>query len=302
MLKSALAGLASAVLASFLAAPNVYAVAASETATYNPTSGIYSYSYTYNLNDPTNSDIPNWTSGWGGSGVTGWNYVGSTNNASSVYLGNGYVLTAGHVGPGNFLLDGQTYTEIGGSTKSFGAADLSLFRIDTTSTTGNVLNLPSLTLQTTTPAVGSSVVMIGYGNGVGEAWALNTVSQNNQSVSVQNTPYTSTDFLTSDSFQLVGGNPDVTMTKNGQLVSGDSGGANFIYNSSTHEWMLAGINEVLLQDISGKIDGSGMVQLSSYATSIEADVAPEPPAWLLVLGSVGLLGGIRAVRRRGLSL
>jgi hypothetical protein len=293
-----------ALLANSLAVTPVRAVAASETATYDPVAGTYSYSYTYNLTYPTSSDIPNWTSGWGASGVTGWNYVGSTNNASSVYLGDGYVLTAAHVGAGNFLLDGQTYDAIGGSAESFGTADLTLFKIDTTSTTGTLLDLPALTLQTTTPAVGSSVVMIGYGNGVGEAWALNTISENNQSVSLDNTPYTSTDFSTADSFQEVGGDPDVSMTTDGQLVPGDSGGATFIYNSSTHEWELAGINEVLLEDDSDydKIDGSGMIQLSDYASSIEADMVPEPPAWPLVLGSVALLAGTREVRRRGLSL
>jgi hypothetical protein len=274
--------LAIASLAALTASTHVRAVASSETATYDPSSQTYSYTYTYSTGAPA--------------GVTGWNYVGQTDNASAVYLGDGYVLTAGHVGAGtSFTLDGQTYDTISNSSESIGTADLTLFKIDTTSTTGNVLSLPTLSLDTTVPSVGTSVVMIGYGNSEGERWATNTVNENNQSVPEDS--FTSTDFFTVDSFSNDG--PNTTTTTNGQLVPGDSGGGDFIYNSSTEEWQLAGINEVLLENNSGKISGSGMIQIGDYATTIQADMAPEPSPWQLVLGGLGMLGVIRIARRRG---
>jgi hypothetical protein len=39
----------------------------------------------------------------------GWSYVGQLNGASCVYLGNGWVLTAGHVGEGTVSLNGTAY-------------------------------------------------------------------------------------------------------------------------------------------------------------------------------------------------
>jgi len=291
-------------------ATRLRAVATTETATFDPAatqSPYYTYTYTYVTTEPT---VDHWTTAtaWGSPGVTGWNYVGSDNGASAVFLGdgtsgNGYVLTAAHVGAGNFILDGQTYNEISNSAMQIGTADLTLYQIDTTSTTGNYLNLPSLTLpaQGSIPTVGSSVVMIGYGNSAGEAWATNTVYENNQTTTL-GTTLSSLDFYTVDSFSQVGSNPNVTMTKNGQLVPGDSGGADFIYNSVSGKWELVGINEVLLEDQtnSDKIVGSGMVQTGSYATLISAAMVPtpEPPSWLLALAGLATLGGMGAAKRR----
>ena len=46
----------------------------------------------------------------------GWNYVGYLNGASGIYLGSGWVLTASHVGPGNFTLGGISYAPLSNST------------------------------------------------------------------------------------------------------------------------------------------------------------------------------------------
>ncbi|HVE16099.1 MAG TPA: hypothetical protein VNB29_05150, partial [Chthoniobacterales bacterium] len=101
-----------------------------------------------------------------GTGVSGWDYVGSVNGASGVYLGdyNGsyWVLTAGHVGAGNFTLNGTTYLLVDGSAVSLtdgegGAVDLTLFRIATDP------GLSTLALSDSTPMAGTSVTMIGYG-------------------------------------------------------------------------------------------------------------------------------------------
>ena len=76
--------------------------------------------------------MANWTSGWGGPEITGWDYVGQVNGASGVYLGNGWVLTAAHVGAGNFTVAGLSYAFVGGSATSITngngtTADLLLF-------------------------------------------------------------------------------------------------------------------------------------------------------------------------------
>jgi hypothetical protein len=281
MLRAAfLAGVVSIV--AFATSTHVRAVAASTTATYNSVTTTYSYTYTYNTTDPGDSDI--------------WAYVGSDNGASAVYLGNGYVLTAGHVGAHNFVLDGNTYDLVAGSAQTFGTADLTLFKIDTTSTTNNVLNLPSLSLATTAPSVGSSVVMIGYGNSQGETWATNTVYEASQNTPITNPTYDSTDFYTVDSYSPDGTN--TTITHNGQLVPGDSGGGDFIYTSG--KWQLAGINEIQLADGSDhdKLVGSGMVQISSYSAAIEADMAPEPPTWLLLGVGILSLSGFQFWKQR----
>lgn len=309
-----------AFIASFATATHVRAVAASMRVTEtqvtdtqdNNTTTTFDYSYTYNTSEPADSDISNWSSGWNGNGVTGWDYVGETaGGASAVYVGDGYVLTAAHVGAQDVYFDGDNYDVISGSAVQIGSSDLTLFQINTTAANGTVLNLPTLTLATSTPAVNSTVVMIGFGNGVGEAWAVNTVAQTNQTVSLSDSGPTSTDFFTIDNFQQTGktttSNGGITttvttsVTNNGQLVPGDSGGGAFIYNSATGKWELDGINEVYLEDDNNQIVGSGMVQLSAYSSQIEADMAPEPPAWMLALAGLAVLGGIGRGCRRGAS-
>lgn len=46
----------------------------------------------------------------------GWNYLGYLNGASGIYLGSGWVLTAAHVGTGNFRLGGISYSPLSNST------------------------------------------------------------------------------------------------------------------------------------------------------------------------------------------
>src|SRR5262245_47014048 len=46
----------------------------------------------------------------------GWINVGfRTNGLTGVYLGGKFVLTANHVGPGDIVLDGQTYVYVPGT-------------------------------------------------------------------------------------------------------------------------------------------------------------------------------------------
>jgi hypothetical protein len=228
----------------------------------------------YVTTEPTTSDVSNWTSGWNlGSGVTGWDYVGQVNGASGVYLGNGWVLTAGHVGPGGFTLNGTSYALISGTSHTFtttngsttGTADLSLFQIS------NPPNLAALTLSSSAPTVfgpdASKTVMIGYGGGQGETWGYNTVTSRNVAVSVSG--FYSIDFATAY------GSPSTNVS---HVVGGDSGGAAFI--NVNGNWQLAGILEALDDNPSspGYLT-SYMVQLSTYYSEITAITAvPEPDA------------------------
>jgi hypothetical protein len=87
----------------------------------------------------------------------GFNYVGQVNGSTGVYLGNNWVLTANHVGTGNFLLGGVTYNYDGTNSYQIGGVDLRLFRLSSSP------GLTPLKLATSTPALNQDVVMIGAG-------------------------------------------------------------------------------------------------------------------------------------------
>ena len=205
---------------------------------------------TFNETAPTNSDISGWTTGWGNGSVTGWDYVGLVDGvygpASGVYLGNGWVLTAGHVGAGPLTLGGTTYSVAGAGqsiTNAGGLADLSLFQIN------GAPSLPALTIASLSPVPnGSYVAMLGYGGNGGrstaETWGYNLVTEADVYPTTlgPDYPFTSTDFETDYGSQPPGVG---TFTNNYELVLGDSGGGDFIYNSVTGEWELAGVNEAI---------------------------------------------------------
>jgi len=273
----------------------------------------------YNTNAPTSSDIANWDTGWaqpqGQSGITGWNYVGIVAGgggaASGVYLGNGWVLTAAHVGAGIFTLGSGQYTVVPGSIdqgipwqsgSNNYTADLTLFQIQPDGvTTFSLPNLPSLTIATSAPTVfggshrpGSSVAMIGYGDGgsiTNETWGLNTVTQANVLVNPTGYSYVSNDFETAYGTTTAGmGRFQSSVTNDYQLVLGDSGGGDFIYDSSSGIWELAGINEALDSN-----NDSFMIQLSTYSSQFNTIVAtPEPSSGLcLACGLLAILGNSR---------
>jgi hypothetical protein len=266
---------------------------------------------TYNTNDPADGSIPGFNTGWaqpatqpaGYTYTTGWNYVGTvagvTGAASGIYIGNGWVLTAAHVGPGAYKLDNVTYAVLPETVQNVGSADLTLFQVVSPPA------LPNLTFATADPVPfngtsGSNVAMLGYGDGGArtlETWGYNTVTDINFSASVQGytgATYTTNDFLTATTTLSNG------KTNSAQLVVGDSGGGDFIYNMATGKWELAGLNE-----IAGTYDNdpgdpnnpaylgdmySGFEQLDTYANSIYAITGvPEPPVWLLVTLGAGAI-------------
>lgn len=93
----------------------------------------------------------------------GWDYVGEVNSATGTYLGDGWVITADHVGSGDFTLGGVVYPLIPGSEQSFDngggptVPDLLMFQI------GPYPPLPPLALRSTAPLLGEFTLMIGCG-------------------------------------------------------------------------------------------------------------------------------------------
>jgi len=95
-------------------------------------------------------------------GLGPYHYVGALNGSSGTYLGNGWVLTANHVGAGDFTLGGVTYSEIPGSairleTSPGVMADLVMFQIYPTPP-----NAP-VAIRQTSPVVYTYTILIGNG-------------------------------------------------------------------------------------------------------------------------------------------
>jgi len=260
-----------------LAAPSARAVLVNDT--------------TYQTSEPTNSDIANWSSGWGASGLTGWDYVGTVNGSSAVYLGNGWVITAAHVGVGSFTLDGTSYAVLTNTTVTFGTADLVMFQLS------SAPDLPTLALTSTAPiSLSTQVVMIGYGDGNSgttvKTWGADTVTSTSSTtqVTVGSTIYSTTDFIAAyGTHTYRSGRNTVTITNTAEAVTNDSGGAAFVYSGSA--WQLAGLMEAV-----GSDGTTYFIQLSSYSSAISTAMLtsatiPEPspiallglllPAWMI---------------------
>ncbi|HEX4086214.1 MAG TPA: trypsin-like serine protease [Chthoniobacteraceae bacterium] len=223
----------------------------------------------YNTADP-GAQVPDWTTGWGENGIDGWDYVGQVNGAVGVYLGDDWVLTAGHVGAGNLIIGGVTYDYVPGTAEGLTSAsgsnvDLTLFQL------ASGPDLPTLELATQT-SVGESVVMIGEGGGHGMSWGDNTITTTDLAVEVSGYNFYSCDFETAYG-------PTGSGTNDAVLVPGDSGGGNFTYDATTGQWMLVGINEAV-----DSYDDSYMVQVSSYLSQIQHfSGVPEPGSGSLAL-------------------
>lgn len=104
-------------------------------------------------------------------------------HGTAIYLGEGWVLTAGHVGPGGIVLASGTYLQASGSNTDFtlvnttlGATpytDLCMYKLATTP-----VGLPTLRIASSMPALGEAVTMIGAGldRGASEQWFVTTSS------------------------------------------------------------------------------------------------------------------------------
>jgi len=185
-----------------------------------------------------------------------WDNVGIlTSGASGIYVGNGWVLTADHVGVGNLHVIGADFPADGTwyrLTNSDGTAtDMVLFHLATSPA------LPAVTLVTNTPAALTSVDMIGCGRNAGTAqtnvgtytgfywsttefksWGNNKVDVGG--VTVINAWYGNLSVFTTD-FTTRG--TTGAMSDECQAASGDSGGAVFALINS--KWQLVGMIDAI---------------------------------------------------------
>ena len=247
-------------------------------------------------------------------------HVGTLNGATGTYLGDGWVLTANHVGPGAFELTslGQTFAYFPGSairldTSPGQPADLLMFRLYPSP------DLPSLEISDTAPEVGAAVLMVGNGRDRGDPitfdpfgpevglpeqngwdwaattslrWGLNTIEYISQ-VPILDTTVFMTKF-----------DETVGLPFEGQATLGDSGGAVFVYDP-TGGARLAGIMiSVSLefgQDSTSTIftNETIIASLDGYAEQIDQNIinAPEPSGGL-VFGVLALVLGARFRSRR----
>ncbi|KAB2646852.1 MAG: PEP-CTERM sorting domain-containing protein [Verrucomicrobia bacterium] len=227
-------------------------------------------------NSTTNTSDP-------GGGVP-WANVGSVNGGSGTYLGNGWVLTAAHVGPGPIAFDSGTFQPDGRvirlSNPDTSLADMLLYHLVLTpGLTGSVVS-------SSTPAIGSLVDLVGYGRIRGSAeqsfsteygpksgfyWSPNGTKSYGRNL-IQ-TGVTTRTLLGVGSFR--GFILDFT-PPDAQVATGDSGGAVFYKNSAT--WELAGMIEALASFVyplpaSVYGDESWIMDLPTYKSQIDALVS-----------------------------
>jgi len=253
-----------------------------------------------------------------GSGPSASDYVGTVGGASGIYLGSYgdsyWVLTANHVRGGDFTVDGTTYSYVAGSGKQVGTLDLYVFQI--TVTGGSALaGLSNLTLGSTTPSSGTSVVMVGNGGGDRDDsethWRTSTVSGTTTWTEVTSRPYSYSGYLydTSERTASWGTNTISSVTSSGgteylvtqfddlegdaQAVVGDSGGGMFYWDSSTGSYTLAGVLDEVTK-YTGQPDDAVVYGTSTYSIDVASyrdqilAAIPEP-------GTASLLAGLASV-------
>lgn len=191
----------------------------------------------------------------------GWhNVVRRLGGPSVVYLGDGWVLTANHVGAGVVLIEQALYDPIPSSIQQIhnddgSLADLLLFQIDP------VPALPRLTLAASTPLLAEDVVLMGHGASRGppitlnlaphglrdgfhwtfdetKRWGTNTVADRARYVAVGDTRSFAIPMIF-DRIDDPKGTPDEA-----QAALGDSGGALFARADRLDpdsDWVLAGL-------------------------------------------------------------
>ncbi len=249
----------------------------------------------------------------------GWTNVGNVNGLGGVYLRNGWVLTANHVGAGDISLDGMVYTLVPGSSTQLDNgdgtyADLFVFVVTPIPT------LPDLGIRSNTNLPTGEVIMVGDGRNRGAAsdsddpgiwtsppnppltaiegwywgggrtmrWGTNTV----EDFWTLSDPGTESFYTVFEDF----GDPNHT-DHECEAAEGDSGGALFAKQGAN--WELAGIIWAIA-GFEGQIAGTSALRdnvtlsadLSFYRDDIMALTAtpvPEPSVILQLGTGAGLL-------------
>ena len=107
---------------------------------------------------------------WGFKKFPYWNHVGKIGRSNGIFIGNGYILTAAHVGEGDFHgNDGRAYKMVSGSgsilrNPTGEQAAMLLFQIQVPR--GSMLSqLESIPLTRAVPQSGERVLLMGAGAG-----------------------------------------------------------------------------------------------------------------------------------------
>ena len=246
----------------------------------------------------------------------GFANVGARGSASGVYLGNGWVLTAKHVSPGDITFNGITYHYEAGSAQYIENpagydkldstyTDLTLFHLT------EEPDLPSLKIANTPPSTGTELFLAGNGvkrqdeltyweadcstwtwtesEKATQYWGYKTDSTHelswgkNQVIASYRGPTSSTHYLSLGDTDMVAIKTcfDNLQTYEGQAVNGDSGGGAFYWDEAEESWVLAGIIsciEVLPNSPTYAMAGASTccVDLSFYRDAILEAIAPEP--------------------------
>jgi len=237
-------------------------------------------------NSPANTNAPPDGSPWAN--------VGTVNFDSGIYLGAGWVLTAAHVGPGSFNLNGVAFTYDGASqrlTNSDGTlTDMVIFHLSA------LPSLPKLLLTSNTPTASSQVDMIAHGRIAGSAqtnigtytgfywssdahksWGNNKVNAGglitaNAGASYGNVTVFSTTFEP----------PGFLTTEPAQAAAGDSGGG--VFQKIGSGWQLMGMLD-LISDFLDQTNGTAVygnqtlaADIATYRNEIVAIIKATIPA------------------------
>ncbi len=260
----------------------------------------------------------------------GFANVGSVRGSTGVYLGNGWVLTADHVGVGTFTVGGNSYNYNGVDSHQIGGADLRLFRLSTFPA------LSGVKIAVSTPVIGSETVMIGAGRTPQAATATTWYVDTDVDPWLWDTSafpeadsefagYTSnsskavrwgTNIISGISSQAYGSystmdllyttfseDPIFQTAYEAQGIRNDSGGAMFVETATG--WELAG-TIVTVQNWDNQPGGNTSaifgnrtlaVDLADYAAEINS-IIPEPRAFALFAGIISATVALRRRRTR----
>ena len=257
----------------------------------------------------------------------------TSGHGTAIYLGGGWVLTAGHVGGDGIILSSGTYLQASGSNTSFALVnttpgkstetDLYLFKLAT-----EPVGLPTLAIASSMTGTGAAVTMIGGGldRGAFTQWLVDDTT-NPPTWTVTGSGGDAAGFATVGTQAIRWGTNDVAAndlwvnagygdvrsfatvfdyapyTTEAQAVLHDSGGA--VFTKAGGQWQLAGVITAVA-GYSGQPspvftavfgDATFMADLSYYRPQIVA-LVPEPSAAALAGGAGAVLALLPIVRRR----
>lgn len=227
----------------------------------------------------------------------GWDHVGTRGSLTAVYLGDGVVITANHVGAGDLLLGGQSYPAVPGSDVRISNGDATLADLIVYAVHPEPA-LPPLAIAASPPPVGGALVLIGFGRNRGSvtSWDSNGPPPPGPILGYEwgvgrsvRWGTNQVEFYPPD--KVIGTYAFTTSFDGGatahesQGVNGDSGGGVFAYSGT--QWELAGliyaIGEYGGQPVDISLYGqlTYVIDLSTYRDEIQNVIAlPEPAAGL----------------------